>query len=167
MHRFPLLIHALEDYYESLWTVSVMTEFNPAQGTHISQRRTLNSVRLFPITGNFALARSAKEFPSLFPLLPFPCFSASRGFSWTWTMSLYPASFDDNDPAIVYSGSGWELVTEDGQWRGTMHSTSVTGSWARVRFTGAQIPPLGGHCLYIYRLANRCYLHHSNGRWQP
>ncbi|KDR76565.1 hypothetical protein GALMADRAFT_210516 [Galerina marginata CBS 339.88] len=51
-------------------------------------------------------------------------------------MSVYPASIDDNDPQVLYS-SGWELVTKDLSWTGTMHSTSVIGSWARVRFTGS------------------------------
>lgn len=50
-------------------------------------------------------------------------------------MAYYEASIDDNDPGFIYSG-GWELVTQDGDWRGTMHSTSIPGSYARVRFTG-------------------------------
>lgn len=51
-------------------------------------------------------------------------------------MSIYEASIDDNDPQIIYS-DGWVLVTSDGDWRGTMHSTSNIGASARVRFTGA------------------------------
>ncbi|KAF9044449.1 hypothetical protein BJ165DRAFT_1612094 [Panaeolus papilionaceus] len=54
-------------------------------------------------------------------------------------MSIYQGSVDDNDPAIIYSGSGWILVTQDVDWRGTMHSTSVPGSWARFRFTGSRV----------------------------
>jgi hypothetical protein len=50
-------------------------------------------------------------------------------------MSLYGASIDDNDPAVIYS-SGWELITSDGSWTGTMHSTSNLGAYARFRFTG-------------------------------
>ncbi|PPQ74098.1 hypothetical protein CVT26_006477 [Gymnopilus dilepis] len=53
-------------------------------------------------------------------------------------MSVYPASIDDNDPQVIYS-DGWVLVTQDGSWTGTMHSTSVTGSWARLRFTGSRV----------------------------
>ncbi|KAJ3505497.1 hypothetical protein NLJ89_g7387 [Agrocybe chaxingu] len=51
-------------------------------------------------------------------------------------MSIYPASIDDNDPAFIYS-PGWELITKDGSWTGTMHSTDKTGAFARVRFTGS------------------------------
>lgn len=50
-------------------------------------------------------------------------------------MSIYPASIDDNDPQVLYS-SGWVLVTSDPPWTGTMHSTSVVGATASVRFTG-------------------------------
>ncbi|KAH9485592.1 hypothetical protein JR316_0002502 [Psilocybe cubensis] len=53
-------------------------------------------------------------------------------------MSLYEGSIDDNDPQIIYS-DGWELVTSDGNWHGTMHSTSTIVSSARVRFTGTRI----------------------------
>ncbi|KAF8954566.1 hypothetical protein BDZ97DRAFT_1766053 [Flammula alnicola] len=50
-------------------------------------------------------------------------------------MTYYASSIDDNDPSVIYSG-GWELITSDGSWTGTMHSTSVPGSYARLRFTG-------------------------------
>ncbi|PPQ93868.1 hypothetical protein CVT25_013577 [Psilocybe cyanescens] len=53
-------------------------------------------------------------------------------------MSIYEASIDDNDPQIIYS-DGWVLVTSDGDWRGTMHSTSNIGASARVRFTGTRV----------------------------
>jgi len=51
-------------------------------------------------------------------------------------MSVYEASIDDSDPQVLYS-NGWVPVTQDGDWTGTMHSTSDIGSSARVRFTGA------------------------------
>ena len=50
-------------------------------------------------------------------------------------MALYSASIDDNDPTVIYS-SGWVLITSDPPWTGTMHSTSIPGSYARFRFTG-------------------------------
>ena len=50
-------------------------------------------------------------------------------------MSIYPASIDDNDPQVIYS-SGWVLITSDGSWTGTEHSTSIFGSTASIRFTG-------------------------------
>ncbi|KAJ3505726.1 hypothetical protein NLJ89_g7267 [Agrocybe chaxingu] len=53
-------------------------------------------------------------------------------------MSIYPASIDDNDPAFIYS-PGWELITKDGSWTGTMHSTDKPGAFARVRFTGSVV----------------------------
>ncbi|KAF5309896.1 hypothetical protein D9619_010384 [Psilocybe cf. subviscida] len=53
-------------------------------------------------------------------------------------MAYYASSIDDSDSAFIYSG-GWELVTEDGDWRGTMHSTYTPGSYARVRFTGSRV----------------------------
>ncbi|KAF8955044.1 hypothetical protein BDZ97DRAFT_1927517 [Flammula alnicola] len=53
-------------------------------------------------------------------------------------MTYYASSIDDNDPSVIYS-SGWELITSDGSWTGMMHSTSVPGSYARLRFTGSRI----------------------------
>ena len=53
-------------------------------------------------------------------------------------MSIYSASIDDNDPAVIYS-SDWVLVTSDPPWTGTMHSTSILGAYARFRFTGMYV----------------------------
>lgn len=53
-------------------------------------------------------------------------------------MSLYSASIDDNDPTVIYS-SNWEFITSDPPWTGTMHSTSIPGSYARFRFTGSRV----------------------------
>ena len=50
-------------------------------------------------------------------------------------MSVYSASIDDNDPAMTYSPD-WVLITSDGSWTGTMHSTSILGASASFRFTG-------------------------------
>ncbi|KAJ3505495.1 hypothetical protein NLJ89_g7385 [Agrocybe chaxingu] len=63
-------------------------------------------------------------------------------------MSVYEASIDDSDPAVLYS-DGWVPVTEDGTWRGTMHSTSIIGSTVRIRFRGSAVAvictiPTGG-----------------------
>ncbi|KAF8154584.1 hypothetical protein B0H34DRAFT_799352 [Crassisporium funariophilum] len=57
-------------------------------------------------------------------------------------MSIYGASVDDNDSQIIYStnnGLTWASITSDGDWSGTMHSTSLVGASARVRFTGSRV----------------------------
>ncbi|MHC1784243.1 MAG: putative glycoside hydrolase [Anaerolineaceae bacterium] len=86
------------------------------------------------------------KFPkiSVLALLVVTLFSAT-GMSFTNSdASIFVAeqgSYDDTDPAIVYSG-GWVQINYPGPYKNTLHSTTTSGSSVNLTFSGSSVSVL-------------------------
>jgi hypothetical protein len=62
-------------------------------------------------------------------------------------VGAFAGAYDDQDPAIVYSSSGWGMNSAAMRYDGTQHFSQQAGSTASFTFTGTQVN-------YVYELQN-------------